>query len=323
MTFTQLRTFALVAELGSLRAAAAALGVSEPAVSAAVTALRTDLGDALFQRCGSGIVLTPGGRALATRARELVRLADRTRREVAQATSTGRLRVLATAACAEHVGDAVVSVFGRRAPRADVELSVGATEDAATALADDVADIVLGPRPMPPAGQPVESVPFLRYQRVVVSAPCHPLARKSATGGYHRMRVTELAAHHWLAGPGGIEPGSEEARWAERARRGVEVDRRDSECDALAATRAGRGVLLALAHTVQDDVRRGTLVRLPVEGTPVTGLWWASVPGEGRATSEAQALQQFLTTPDATTALLARPVRADRARPTVRVELWS
>ena len=323
MTFTQLRTFALVAELGSLRAAAAALGVSEPAVSAAVTALRSDLGDPLFQRCGSGIALTPGGRALATRARELVRLADRTRREVAQATSTGRLRVLATAACAEHVGGAVVSAFSRRVPHADVDLVVDTTEDVAAALADDVADIVLGLRPMPSAGQTVESVPFLRYQRVVVSAPCHPLARKSTTGGHNRLRVTDVAAHRWLAGPGGIERGSEEARWAVRAPRGLDVDRRDSESDALAATRAGEGVLLALAHTVQDDVRRGTLVRLPVEGTPVTGLWWASVPGEGRATSAAQALQQFLTTPDATTALLARPVRPDRARPTVRVELWS
>src|SRR4051795_9074126 len=85
MTFTQLRTFALVAELGSLRAAAAALGVSEPAVSAAVAALRGDLGDPLFVRSGSGIVLTPGGRALAGRARELVRLEDRTRRDVAGA----------------------------------------------------------------------------------------------------------------------------------------------------------------------------------------------------------------------------------------------
>ena len=89
MTFTQLRTFALVAELGSLRAAAEALGVSEPAVSAAVAALRTDLGDPLFRRTGTGIALTPGGRALAARARELVRLAERTRREVAHATSTG------------------------------------------------------------------------------------------------------------------------------------------------------------------------------------------------------------------------------------------
>ena len=131
MTFTQLRTFALVAELGSLRAAASALGVSEPAVSAAIAALRADLGDPLFRRTGTGIALTPGGRALAARARELVRLADRTRREVAHATSAGRLRVLATAACAEHVAGAVLAAFTRRVPRTAVDLTVGSTDCAA------------------------------------------------------------------------------------------------------------------------------------------------------------------------------------------------
>src|SRR3954470_13488490 len=105
MTFSQLRTFALVAELGSLRAAAAALGVSEPAVSAAITALRTDLGDPLFVRTGSGIALTAGGRGLAGRAGELVRRGDRHRREVtgAAGAAPGLLRVLASAACAEHL----------------------------------------------------------------------------------------------------------------------------------------------------------------------------------------------------------------------------
>src|SRR5688572_21164280 len=137
MTFTQLRTFALVAELGSLRAAADALGVSEPAVSAAVAALRTDLGDPLFLRTGGGIRLTPGGRAQAGRARELVRLADRTRREVAHANSAGRLRVLATAGCGEHVAGAVLAAFTRRVPRVAVDLVVGDTGCAAGALAED------------------------------------------------------------------------------------------------------------------------------------------------------------------------------------------
>jgi hypothetical protein len=81
--------------------------------------------------------------------------------------------------------------------------------------------------------------------------------------------------------------------------------------------------MLALEHAVRADLARGTLVRLPVEGTPVTGFWWASVPGQGEATSAARALQRFLTTPDATTALLSRPGRRQRPRPTVRVELWS
>jgi DNA-binding transcriptional LysR family regulator len=313
MTFTQLRTFALVAELGSLRAAAEALGVSEPAVSAAVAALRTDLADPLFRRTGTGIALTPGGRALATRARELVRLADRTRREVATATSAERLRVLATAACAEHVAEAVVTAFAPRAPRSQVDLAVGSTECAATALAEDLADVVLGARPTASPGQPVESVPFLRYQRVVVVDRDHPLASRTW------LQPEDLAASRWVTGPGGFDPGSAEESWAGRPDRAEE---HDSEAAALRAVRTGGAVLLALAHTVRDDVRRGTLVRLPVDGTPVTGLWWATVPGDGRATTAARALQRFLTTRDGTTALLARPARRTSA-PTVRVELWS
>jgi DNA-binding transcriptional LysR family regulator len=315
VTFTQLRTFALVAELGSLRAAASALGVSEPAVSAAMAALRSDLGDPLFRRTATGIALTPGGRALASRARELVRLADRARREVASATTTARLRVLATAACAEHVAGHVVAAFTRRVPQASVDLVVGSTECAAAALAEDDVDIVLGVRPAPVPGQELNSVPFLRYQRVLVAAPGHPLVGRSP------LSASDLAGHRWLAGPGGLETGSEEHRWARALR--PDVTALDSEAEALEATRAGGGVLLALEHAVRDDLRRGTVVRLPVAGTPVTGMWWASVPGEGRSAPAARALQRFLTTPDATTALLARPERRARARPTVRVELWS
>ena len=315
MTFTQLRTFALVAELGSLRAAAAALGVSEPAVSAAMAALRTDLGDPLFRRTAGGIALTPGGRALAGRARELVRLADRARREVASATTTARLRVLATAACAEHVAGHVVAAFTRRVPQASVDLVVGSTECAAAALAEDDVDIVLGVRPASVPGQELNSVPFLRYQRVLVAAAGHPLVGRSP------LSAADLAGHRWLAGPGGLETGSEEHRWA--AALGADVTALDSEADALEGARAGRGVLLALEHAVRDDLRRGTVVRLPVAGTPVPGMWWATVPGGGRSTPAARALQRFLTTPDATTALLARPERRARTRPTVRVELWS
>lgn len=317
MTFTQLRTFALVAELGSLRAAAEALGISEPAVSAAMSSLRSDLGDPLFTRTAGGIRLTAGGRALAARARELVRLADRTRREVTSATSTGGLRAVATAACAEHAAGPVVRAFNRRFPGSAVHVSMGSVESAALALADDVADIVLGPWVVPLPAQDLATVPFLRYRRVLVAAPSHPLA------GRTELTVADLAGHTWLAGPAGIEPGTEEDRWAVADGGTPLVVRMDSEADAVAAARAGSGCTLALAHVVADDLRSGTLVRLPVAGTPVTGIWWATTTGRGRAPAGALALQRFLTTPDATTALLARPPRTGHSRPTVRVELWS
>jgi DNA-binding transcriptional LysR family regulator len=141
--------------------------------------------------------------------------------------------------------------------------------------------------------------------------------------GRPRIAVTDLKGQRWLTGPGGFEAGSAEERWAARGGPLPDVEEHESEAGALAAVRSGCGLLLALGHAVAGDLRRGTLVRLPVEGTPVTGLWWATIPGDGRAASAARALQRFLTTPDATSALLSRPVRRDRVKPTVRVGLWS
>ena len=61
MTLTQLNAFVLVARLGSVTAAANALGVSEPAVSQALSALRQHLGDQLVTRGPAGMTLTAGG----------------------------------------------------------------------------------------------------------------------------------------------------------------------------------------------------------------------------------------------------------------------
>src|SRR3954468_19180806 len=75
MTLTQLEAFVLVARLGSVKAAAKVLGVSEPAVSGALAALRQHLGDPLLQRTGTGMELTPGGKRLVAIASQMVNLA--------------------------------------------------------------------------------------------------------------------------------------------------------------------------------------------------------------------------------------------------------
>ena len=72
MTLTQLNAFVLVARLGSVTAAANALGVSESAVSQALSALRLHLGDQLVTRGPVGMTLTPGGSRLLSTASQIV-----------------------------------------------------------------------------------------------------------------------------------------------------------------------------------------------------------------------------------------------------------
>src|SRR6202012_712748 len=95
MTLAQLQSFVLVARHGSVKGAAAELGVTEPAVSVAVAALRNELGAELFVRNGRGIALTPGGRRRAALATEILGLAEQARRSVAAQPGEPRRMVVA------------------------------------------------------------------------------------------------------------------------------------------------------------------------------------------------------------------------------------
>jgi hypothetical protein len=80
-----------------------------------------------------------------------------------------------------------------------------------------------------------------------------------------------------------------------------------------------------LGHIVRAELQTGVLVRVPVVGTPVSGLWWASTLDHGRTTSKAKALQRFVTTSDATAAMVAPGGSRglERRGSKVHVALWS
>lgn len=321
MTFAQLRTFAAVARHGSVSAAAEALGVSEPAVSSAVAALRRDLGDDLFVRAPRGVRLTPGGERLAAAAAEIITMEDRLRRQVREASREHELLHLAVSpTVAEHVSAPLLDAFTRRRPQLEVAQEVVRAEDVAALLADRRADVVLGPAPPRVAPGELELFPFLRFKLVVVAAPSHPLA------GARELRLADLRGERWLIGPAGAEPHVALMRFfAERGLPAPEPGSFATERAAQAAAEDGQGLMLAVAHTVVDALRRGTLARLDVVGTPRTELWHGATLPADRRSPVADALHRFLTTPEATQAIVARPggVPAGRFRPPVYVTIWS
>jgi LysR family transcriptional regulator, low CO2-responsive transcriptional regulator len=315
VTFTQLRAFATVARLGSLSAAAEMLGVSEPAVCSALASLRRDLGDPLYVPVRGGVRLTPGGERLAAAAAEILGLEDRMRREVRETRGEqGLLRLAVSAPVAEYVSAPLLDAFTRRWQRLEVAQEVAAPEDFSALLSDRRADVVLGPAPGPEPG--IEAVPFLRYKLIVVCGPRHRLVR--ARG----LTLTALQRERWLVGPA---HGDLVRLFAEGGLAPPELGAFATEAAAQAAAAAGEGLMLAIAHTVIDQVRRGSLVRLDLRGTPLDGMWHAATLGAERCSPEAAALRRFVTAPEATQAIVARPggVPAGRFRPPVYVTIWS
>jgi DNA-binding transcriptional LysR family regulator len=318
MTLAQLQSFVLVARLGSVKAAAAELEVTEPAVSVAVAALRRELGDELFVREGRGIALTPGGRRLAALASEILGLAEQARRSVHEAPGqVRRIRAVATSVAAEHIGP-LIEAFAARDDGLEIEVESVRGRAIAELLEHRRADIAFGPAPGPDATT-VASVPFLRCQLVIVAAAGHPLA------GRHAIAPSELASERWLVGQPELDPSTGTGMFfARNDLAPAHVSTYSSQASARAAAAAGEGIMLTLSHSVLDEVRRRLLVRLDVRGTPILDLWHASTLGLGRALPAALALQRFATTSDATQAISSGRAGAvsSRMRPKVHVTLW-
>lgn len=320
MTLAQLQSFVLAARLGSVKAAAAQLGVTEAAVSVAVAALRKELGDELFVREGRGIALTAGGRRLTALASEILDLAEQARRSVHDTPGQPRqMQIAATHVVAEHLGP-LVDAFTARDSNLEISVESVPGGELAGLLEHRRADIAFGPAPSGDTAATIAAVPFLRARVIVVAAPGHPLA------GVHAVSAADAAEARWLLGPSELDPTTGAGLLFDRL--GIEPQDTvgfTSSAGAIAAAAAGDGVVVTLAHAVIEAVRRRALVRIDLPGTPLVEVWHASTLGFGRALPAALAMQRFATSPEATQAISTGRAGAvsSRAQARPHVTLWS
>lgn len=321
MTLTQLEAFVLVARLGSVKAAAGALGVSEPAVSGALASLRQQLGDPLVVRRGNAMTLTAGGQRVVGIASQMVNLAAEAESAVRQANGAPALvRVVATATVAEFVVPPLLAAFGARSTAVTTTVGVSEAGEAAAILHERLADVCLGPRVGGGLAVGLESVPMMRYGLVVVASPRHRLAGETA------VPWSRLTGEDWLVDPSGTDRKSEVGMLLARLHVPEERVRVfGSLTAAWAAAQEGEGVAPAISHLVARDLARGLLARLDVVSTPLRLLWHATSLPEPRRAPGVAALLRFLTTPEAMQAMHRSDgsVPASRFRPPVYVTLWS
>ncbi|MBX2851847.1 MAG: LysR family transcriptional regulator [Phycisphaeraceae bacterium] len=124
MELTHLKTFVAVAEAGSLTQAGEAVHLSQPAVSAHIKALETQLGVRLFRRASRGMELTHEGGQLLHEAREVIRRADRLERAAQRLRGdvAGRLRVGIVDTGFDMRLGVVASAVGRGFPELKIDL---------------------------------------------------------------------------------------------------------------------------------------------------------------------------------------------------------
>lgn len=319
MTLTQLSAFVLVARLGSVKAAATTLGVSEPAVSQALAALRVHMGDQLVVRGPSGMTLTTGGSRLLPIASQMVSLGAEAEAAVRAAQGAPeQLRVVATSTFGEFVASPLFDALSRRAAEAiTVSIGLAATSEMRVLVANRMADLALGPSLGGPglggdADLGVVSEPIFRSRLVVISGRSRP---RGSPGDWP-----------WLVDSSGTDPGSDVSQLLRRLH--VPEHRLrvfPNQTAAWTAAADGAGVAPAVEHLVAHQVRRGELTVLETPVTPLEVSWYVTTLRPDRRSLAASTARRFLGTPEAMQ-LMRSPgagMPPSRFRPPLYVTIWS
>ena len=191
ITLTQLRSFLAVVRTGSVTAAADELVVTQPSVSAAVSALSRELGVELTQRVGRSIQPSPAGEAFAPFAADVIGLLDqggRAAREAADAASS-ELRLAAVTTAGEHIVPPLIEAFSTLHPEITLNLDVGNRARVFERVRLHRSDVAIGGRP---PGEGIVGERFLDNPIVVITSPDDPLA------GRRSVPMKELAERPWL-----------------------------------------------------------------------------------------------------------------------------
>lgn len=302
VTLTQLVSFLTVVRRGSVTAAADELVVTQPSVSAAVSALERELGVTLTERAGRTLRPTPAGQAYVPYATDVLGLLEqgaRAARETAH-QEPRTLRISAVTTAGEYLVPQLIRAFRERHPDLAVSLDVGNREGVFARILDHSVDVAVTGRI--PDDSRMTGHEFADNEFVLITAPEDPLARR------RWVSVEELAARPWLL----REPGSGTRTLVEEflAGRGIQPTllTLGSNGAIKQAARAGLGVALQSRAAVELELELGLLSTISPRGGLPQRRWHVVRSAVGPVRDDVQAFMAFCSSPAARHAL-ARPVR--------------
>ncbi|RKS86242.1 DNA-binding transcriptional LysR family regulator [Microbacterium sp. AG790] len=194
-----LRTVRAIADTGSITAAAASLGYSQPAISQHLRRLEARLGVAIVERVGRGVRLTEAGRVLARHAPAVTHAFDAVAEELAELRGlrTGVVRLVAFPSASPVLVPRLLASLAASHPGLTLTYVEAEPPEAVEAIREDRADIALtfsypGDRD-DPHGSSARGL-------TVRSAGRDDLLLVLPAGHAGVESVSELAEQTWIAG---------------------------------------------------------------------------------------------------------------------------
>ncbi len=256
-----LRLFAAVVEHKGFTRAAAALRLSQPAISKSLSELERQIGLPLLERSGRATHLTEAGRALYTRAREIFGLEQAAEQELRElrGLERGLLRVGASTTIATYLLPEMLGRFHSQHPRVAIRTSSANTRAIARMLLEWRIDVALIEGPV--SHPRIEVLSWREDELVVIAAHDHPILSAG------QVTIQALAEETFIV----REPGSGTREVTQRAlaERGVTLNRtmRIGGTEAIKHAVAARlGLAIVSKTAAADQLALGRIAVVPVTG---------------------------------------------------------
>jgi DNA-binding transcriptional LysR family regulator len=277
----QLRYFVALAEQLHFGRAAAALHISQPPLSRAISGLERQLGARLFARSRRKVELTPEGARFYDEAKRLLGQLERAAREVGAMAlgESGRLRLGFVSLADYGVLPGLLKGFKAARPGVSLGLREMLSPEQAAALAAGELDFGLL---LPPVAGELEHL-VVQSEKFVAALPSrHAAARR---GG--RIAIRDLAGEPFVMVPREIAPGLYDivAGLAARAGFAPRIAQEAIQMQTVVSlVSSGLGVAIVPA-SIANLGRKGVVYREITDPHPRLDLWLAWRRGELGATA--------------------------------------
>ena len=270
VTVHQLRLLAAVIDSGGFTRAAAALDLSQPAVSHQLRALAGAIGTPVVEVIGRRVRLTQAGELLYDHAKRILAEFDAAGSglDELRGLKRGRLRVAGDTTVGIYVLPDLLGAFRQAHPSIEVQLAVDNRQGVYRRLVAGEVDFVVSGRRWDDPSIALVVRPFLANELIAIASVHHPLA------GRESVTLAELAAQPFIV----REPGSGTRETADEALRAAGLSVRPvmelaSNGAIKRAVARDLGVSILSRYATALEIQIGHLAELSVESFPLRRQW--------------------------------------------------
>lgn len=259
MNLRHFRIFLTVCEAGTMTRAAEIVYMTQPSVSQVIAELEKEYGVRLFERLNHQLHLTVAGEHLRSYASHIVNLSEQVKKELADLTSQGSIRIGASLTIGAHLLPGIITTYRKELPEVEIFTQVDNTSVIEKLIMEDRLDLGLVEGPI--YSPHLQEEMLCEDDLIIICGPGHPFWEAAV------IDINQLAGKSFII----REPGSGTRDIFERIMSGAGANWKIigvyNNTEAIKqAVRENLGLAVVPKISIKEEVERGLIRAIDVRG---------------------------------------------------------